>query len=190
MRRISLTIALGILTISFKPLSYKTSNKNAVSSGGLNLSDTVLVIIKSENLSEDFSKNDELLILAYVSKDSSVLDTAILKKRLTLTDQKMQDEFQWKITPDLADKDLLIFLIEQDADTPIEQIDAILRIHSSNVINAFKNRNYSSIEKYLGDEDILGIKLLEKPDFNYPIEFYFRGLYRMDRYEYLLTFKK
>jgi len=145
-------------------------------------SDSLSITVKSDNLSEDMTHNDELLIMGYLYKDSGVLDSVILTKRLTLNPKNMSKTFKWHVGQSVLGKDIMLFILEQDSDTPSEQIDAILRIHYSSIIKAFKNRSYSEIEKYIGDEDVLDYRLLK--DLSTPLEFTFRGIYKMDKYEY------
>ncbi|UII28288.1 hypothetical protein LVD15_07635 [Fulvivirga maritima] len=85
---------------------------------------------------------------------------------------------------------MLLFFIEQDSETPIPQIDAILRIHHTDLIDAFNRHSYTDIETYLGDEDLLSYKLIKDVNFSKPIQFSFSGRYKMDKYEYSIHIQK
>ncbi|MBL3654511.1 hypothetical protein [Fulvivirga sediminis] len=113
--------------------------------------DSLLFNITSYNLSEDLTKNDELLIMAYWLCDSLPLETAFIKKQLIIDPDHMSRDFTWPILLTSEGKNMLLFFIEQDSETPIPQIDAILRIHHTDLIDAFNRHSYSDIETYLGD---------------------------------------
>ena len=143
------------------------------------------ITIDCKNLSEDLTHNDELLIMGYEYGITTNLNKPILNKRLILDDDNMVKTFQWNTEINLFHGDIILILIEQDSDTPIEQIDAILRIHSKSIIEAYESRNYTELEKYLGDEDLLGYKIINK-NISESIEFSIEGVYKMDRYSYLI----
>lgn len=84
----------------------------------------------------------------------------------------------------LIGNNLLFILIERDSETPIEQIDPIIRVHYNEIYRVFKERNYIEIEKYLGDEDILGMKMISNFEETTIVEFEMKGVHKMDKYEY------
>ncbi|MEM7296994.1 MAG: hypothetical protein AAF391_01875, partial [Bacteroidota bacterium] len=64
------------------------------------------------------------------------------------------------------------------------QIDPILRVHNRKLISCFEKRDYLGIEDYLGDEDIIGYGI-----FSVPFDDNLKGVYKLDRYDYVLSFK-
>ena len=85
---------------------------------------------------------------------------------------------------------LLFVLLERDSSRPIEQIEAAVRIYQNELLNAYYNYDYNLIIKYLGDEDILGMKILENDNNNGSIVFEFSGFQKMDRYRYQIKLQQ
>lgn len=81
-------------------------------------------------------------------------------------------------------KPLLLFVLEQDSDLPAQKIDSTLRISHLAIRKEFTAKNYTGIEKYLQDEDILGIKSISKLMCPQPYEINFTGFYKLDKYDY------
>ena len=187
MNRFWLIFVLISICFSCSTSRNTTSSSDQKTDYATSQKDSILITVKSGNLSEDMTHNDELLFMGYLTKSSGTLDSAVLRKRLTLDSQNMTKSFQWHVDQSVLGQDLMLFILEQDSDTPIEQIDAILRIHYKPIVNAFKNRSYSEIEKYIGDEDILDCRVL---NILTPTEFNFRGVYKMDRYDYSVKIEK
>lgn len=156
----------------------------------LGAKDSLRIIVDAIDLSEDMSrlstKNDELLILIYELQDSLILDQFLFSKELKL-DEKNRSKTTWFSTnKNLTKSKLLFLLIEQDSETPIEQIDPIVRIHYQQIIKAFESGNYIEIEKFLGDEDVLGIKTISKLSNRTSIKFRFSGIHKLDKFEYVI----
>ena len=152
--------------------------------------DSVSVVVEALNLSEDMSrlstKNDELLLLLYKMGPAETLDKYIWNKQFVL--DQSASKIQLSISKPLLETSstYLLVLIEQDSETPLEQIDPIIRVHYNQLLKAYKNRNYREIEKFIGDEDILGIKTITYQAQGAAIELRFTGMQRLDQYDYLL----
>ena len=152
--------------------------------------DSVSVVVEALNLSEDMSrlstKNDELLLLLYKMRPAETLDKYIWNKQFVL--DQSASKIQLSISKPLLETSstYLLVLIEQDSETPLEQIDPIIRVHYNQLLKAYKNRNYREIEKFIGDEDILGIKTITYQAQGAAIELRFTGMQRLDQYDYLL----
>jgi hypothetical protein len=152
--------------------------------------DSLLITVKANDLSENMSGNDEILIICYLYRDSSKLDTPLFRQRMTLDHKKMSLKFGCKWNTSFANQALLLFLIEQDSALPISQIDSMVRVDHRAIIQEFNSRNYTGIEKYLGDEDVLGVKVIPKMDYTIANIISFRGRYKLDKYDYLVKFEK
>ena len=152
--------------------------------------DSVSVVVEALNLSEDMSrlstKNDELLLLLYEKGTATTLDKYIWSKQFVL--DQSSSKIQLSISKPLLETSstYLLVLIEQDSETPLEQIDPIVRVHYNQLLKASKNRDYKEIEKFIGDEDILGIKTITYQAQGAAIELRFTGMQRLDQYDYLL----
>ncbi|MGZ4056903.1 MAG: hypothetical protein ACXVPU_03955 [Bacteroidia bacterium] len=157
------------------------------------LSDSVDLIIQSTNLSEDMStvssNDDEILVLIYNYSDSTITGKPILSKYFVLNKNKMSDTIHYadKITG--FNNNIIFFLLEIDTDKKPEVIEASVRANFKGLIKAYQKRDYTEIEKYIGDDDVLGIKNIEDLKSKRPGYFEFSDIYKMDRFSYHITFK-
>ena len=147
-------------------------------------SDSLWVTVTSDNLSENLTGNDEILVMCYLYRDSMTLDELLFGQKLRINAKNLSRKFKLKLHNDIGDRPMLLFLVEQDSETPLRQIDSTLRVSHRNIMTEFKKGNYSGIEKYLGDEDVLGYEMISAMDYNAPNLYHFSGVYKLDRYEY------
>jgi hypothetical protein len=147
--------------------------------------DSIRVTITALNLSEDMSRlssnNDELLFMIYEVKDSLMLDPFLLYERFIFNDSIRSKQFSFRKQKE--GYTLLVILIEQDEDIPMERLDPVVRTHHADILEVFRRRDYIQIEKYLGDEDILGMEYVTLSEVNQST-LTFKGVYRLDRYHY------
>ena len=151
--------------------------------------DSLKITITSLNLSEDVSGNDEILILCYLDRDTLTLNETLFQKRLNFPSKNSSRNFSVKLKEDISEKPLLLFVLEQDSDLPIQKIDSILRISHLAIRKQFNARNYTGIEQYLEDEDILGIKAISNLNCAQPYVVNFSGFYKLDKYDYSIQIK-
>ncbi len=81
----------------------------------------------------------------------------------------------------------ILFLIEIDTEKRIELIEMQIRKNYTALIKAYQEKNYTVIERYLQDDDILGVKVLENLKDETTIEI--SDIHRMDRYHYQIILK-
>lgn len=146
--------------------------------------DSLRVTVTSTNLSENMTGNDEILIMCYIYRDSSKLDQPLFRQKLHIDLRHSSRQFLCKWNKSIGDQPLLLFLIEQDSELPITQIDSMVQVNHRSILREFQGGTYSGIEKYLGDEDILGFKVISKMDYTSSNLFIFNGRYKLDKYEY------
>ncbi|MCE7997001.1 MAG: hypothetical protein HEP71_33895 [Roseivirga sp.] len=154
--------------------------------------DSLTITIDALDLSEDMSKilstkNDELLIFIYENKADGSLEAPLLQHTMVLDLNHKKKAFTWKKDSSLLGKELLFVMIEQDYETPVEQLDPIIRIQHKHIIAAFKKRDYQTLRTYLGTEDFLGYKRLSNFSFDEPVSFTITGVYKLDLYKYNIT---
>lgn len=182
MRFLYLTLFAGLLSCKTLPPISDPVKQN-------DFSDSLWSIkIVGLNLSEDFSllstKNDELLLFIYPFEiDSINLQPPDLISRFTfdsLNKVHIYEGYPRKSLPETA----LFLLIEQDTGTSPDCIDSVYRRHHSEINRLFHKRDALSLEKFLGDDDILALKII--PAFNTTgnIQFYISGIFRADKYHY------
>lgn len=186
-----LKLSLSLLLLSFLSCTKSTIPLSSLPAKTPKIDPTknILLSIESLNLSEDLSKtfstnNDELLVLIYVQKTGGSLDAPLYQKNLLLDTDHMQQNLFIEKGKIPEGEDLLFLLFEQDYETPIEQIDPIIRVQHRQIIEAFKKRDYRKMRTYLGTEDMLGYKTIEDFSYSQDIRFDITGVYKVDFYEY------
>ena len=133
------------------------------------------------------SNDDELALFIYEYNDSLITIPSYFIKSFVLTKLKMLDTLYYNGIKKVLNKNLILFLIEMDTDKKVEDIEALIRKNYHELIKAYAVKNYSVIEKYLGDDDLLGIKTI--PYFHSPATIEWADIYRMDRFSYELILK-
>lgn len=99
----------------------------------------------------------------------------------------MSDTLYFKGIKNVSGKDLILFLVEVDTEKKIELIEMQIRKNHNELIKACKEKNYTLIERYLKDDDILGVKILKDVKLETTVEI--SDIHRMDRYNYQITLK-
>ena len=126
-----------------------------------------------------------MIILSYLyDNDSSNLNEPLFREKLKFYPKTGTKQFNCKLKKDISDQRTLLFLIEQDSELSIADMDSAVRINHRDIIREFNNRNYTGVEKYLGDEDVLGFRVIQKLKSFEPNVFSFSGIYKLDKYEY------
>ncbi len=190
-------IALFVL-ITLCLLSCKTSKERSVIKKNYEtlhslatLSDSLTIIVQSSNLSEDVStlssNDDEIALLIYSYIDSSISAPPLISDQFILKKNKLSETIYYKGIKDLINKDLILFLIEIDSEKKVADIDHLIRKNYRELQKAFVSKNYLEIEKQIGDDDILGIKILQ--NFKPSLSIGFSDIYRMDKYDYEVILK-
>lgn len=146
--------------------------------------DSLKITLTAHNLSEDLTGNDEVLIFLYRDKDTLSLDSPIFENRFTMPAKGSSRVLKFRIGEDISNATLIMFLLEQDADWPIRKIDSTLRASHRAIEKEFVRRNYTGMEAYLGDEDVIGIKRIPPLQCAGRYNANFAGIYKLDRYEY------
>lgn len=188
--RLLLFLSVCISVISFSCTTSKLTTDSKTSS--LNkLSDSISIIIQSTNLSEDMStlssNDDELALFLYSYKDSAVSELPIFSTYFVLNKTKMSDTLYFNGIKKILHNDLILFLVEMDTEGKIEFIEMQIRKNHNELIKACREKNYTTIEMHLNDNDILGVKVMK--DFTRETTIEISDIHRMDRYNYQITLK-
>lgn len=186
---LSIAMVLSFMACKNKQQVTRSTSTDPSDSGAATDSMRVLVqlVDGSEDMSQLSTKNDEILILMYAWKDSGDLEPAFFVSQFKMdADHRLQQlsctmpESMEPSTP------ILFLLIEQDAETPVEQLDPIIRVQHRHLMRAYEADDYSAISKYLGDEDLLGIRTFDPPPQGKIVSLRFEGVHRMDKYAYVV----
>lgn len=150
--------------------------------------DTTTITIKSSDLSEDmkysFTRNDELLLLIYQFNDSNqTLENPLVIERFNFNDS-IKEKTLVKLNPKLKNQKLICFLVEIDSEKTNFEIDPVIRVYHKELINCLTQRNYTCIEQYIGDEDLLGASCIKIPS-----SINFEGRHKLDKFKYSISFK-
>ena len=143
--------------------------------------------ISAKDLSEDMSslssQNDEILLLLY-----RIDSTAFLKQEAHIGYTFFEDSMEVDKEIVLNDPfgEFVIFLLEIDSDPDLKTIDLMIQDHYPEILDAYTSRDYNEIERYFGDQDVLGIKSFDIPDSGI-IDFSFEGRHKLDRFSYVIS---
>lgn len=169
----------------------KTDNAALEKKREVSISDSLILIVTSSNLSEDMStlssNDDELILLIFSYADSTINNKASFSTSLVLNKSNLSDTINCNELKKWVGKSLILFLLEMDSEKTIEQIEPLVRANHKKLIDSYYKRNYLEIEKCIGDDDLLGIKVMNNFKKNTLIEF--SDIHRMDRFKYSLTFQ-
>lgn len=186
--RFFLFLSISLPAIHFSCKTQKQTNIKTVSQRS---SDSLSIIVASTNLSEDMStlssNDDELALFLYSYKDSAVSELPIFSTYFVLNKTRMSDTLYFNRIKKVVHKDLILFLVEMDTEEKIELIEMQIRKNHNELIKAYREKNYSLIQMYLNDNDMLGVKVLK--DFKQETTIEISDIHRMDRYNYQITLK-
>lgn len=191
MKQILFSLSMVCVFLSCKSKTNLVSNTPIMESQIQPTQDSILVTIEALDISEDMSrfssKNDEILVIIYEIGPKSPLEKPLysFKKVLSNSDKFIHGSFN--VDSINHNSEVLFLLLEQDSETPLDQIDAIFRIHYKSIIEAFDNMDYLEIEKYLGNEDLMGYKVVKGIRRSAGFDFDFKGVYKLDKFHYRIS---
>ena len=140
-------------------------------------------------MSRRFSTHDdEVVFLAYRYPIGQDLAVPFLKKAFTLDESNRSQRISVS-EGHLSSTETLIVLLERDSDIGVDELERKLRLHFQEIHAAHQAKNYRKIQDYLDDDDVIGIKVVTESDMLNPLGITFRGIHKMDRYQYLLEFR-
>ncbi|MEN8927351.1 MAG: hypothetical protein ABF242_07660 [Flavobacteriales bacterium] len=158
----------------FPPLSAKDNEQKGLYQSR-NLSITGL------NLSEDMSslstKNDEIFLFIYEYSDTNKLTSPLVTSKLVFNKKNLKQNVS------IPNKEnLLLFVIEEDSFSTTIQIEPVVRVYFKEIMKA---DGYEEIRKYLGEDDLLGTKIITSTTSAFTIS----GMCSLDKYEYSFEIK-
>ncbi len=156
-------------------------------------SDTVGIYIKALDLSEDMSRvsteDDEILLLLYELTTADQPGPLLLSKKMAFDAINTSNELFFTPTMTLSDTRLLLMLIEQDDETEVSVLDPLIKANYRQLIDGFRAMDYIKLEKIIGDDDLLGYKIISEFTMSNQVVT-MRGVYKLDKYHYILTISK
>ena len=179
-------LCLGLVSILFAGFAIPVLH----SAGTKPLRDSITVTIEGINLSEDMStmssKNDELLMLVYDYADTTKLTKPLLAEYFVLDSLHRTNKFTFFYKTPPAGK-LLFFLIEIDTQKTEAEVEAMVRKQYRKIMALFTAKDMEGLRKCIGDEDIMGIKVIDSADLSGKYPFSFKGRYKLDKFHYALS---
>lgn len=191
LKHFNIVVTLIVLTL----LLSCRSNKSIFDSGlaQYHQPDSISIEIIANNLTEDMSsvssKNDEVTVLVFEVNDSIKHTDLIYSASFTLTSSSNKKKVAWSNQLDLTGKNISILVIERDTDQNAEEIISSISSKYFEITSFYKTNGNFKIEPLLGDNDIIGIKTLSNFENKNVFNFQFRGYFKLDKYEYLLSLK-
>lgn len=177
------------LVLIFLPFCTTTKNKelnifpplSSADNGQKELFQKQTLSITALNLSEDMStlstKNDEIFVFIYDYSDTNKLKSPLVSTKL-IFDKNNKNQ----IISIPKKETLILFFIEEDSFRTSIQIEPIVRVYFKEIMNT---NGYEEIRKYLGEDDLLGTKIINKKTSAFSIS----GKSSLDKYEYSFEIK-
>ncbi len=156
-----------------------------------NSKEIIKIEINGQNLSEDMgilsSMNDEIIFQIYQLEDSSVLNNPIVSETLLFDEKNRIHKVELVATKLNQEKRYLLLLIEYDTDKPAEQRNPIWRIYHQEINDLYQSGDRLAIGKYIGNDDLLGLKQLTGSTMLSGTTIEFKGFHNMDKYLYEIS---
>lgn len=153
--------------------------------------DSIFLSVKGLDLTEDMSqmssKNDEVTLLFYELFDSEKQVKLVYSTSFTLTQNLREKRLSWQFDDRLKNSTYLVVLIERDTDQTTQEVEDLITKQYFEIEGYFSKQGNFGIEKYIGDNDIIGIKSIGRLVSNQPIDLEFKGFFKLDKYNYLLS---
>lgn len=154
--------------------------------------DSLKIKIVAKNLSEDMhmlsTHDDEIALLIFNRVDSNTYGDCVLSLTHTFGDSSTEYT-SVRMLPDTLTELLDIWLIERDQEIPIKELCDRIKKNHKRLKSAFLDTKYSSIRKYLGDEDILGCTTIQTPELAGHSTVQISGVHRADKYAYSIDIR-
>ena len=177
-------ISLFLLILTFA-CSRKSSKKAAIEKANSLIAPMIEIIGK--NLSEDLSRlasnNDEILLLIYENPLPNKTVYSLFSEYFILDSENRKSSYA--LDQSLFEKEELLFVLaEIDTDSTIKDIEINITKNLKNLFDAFKNLDRVAQNEIIGDDDILGMRLISLEKSNPISTFTIRGVHKADRYIY------
>lgn len=145
-------------------------------------------IVTGIDLTEDVSavstQNDELLFFVYADSTGQIVPDIILQKYFVIDKWNLEKIIELNSIHSNTSS-LTFVLIEQDTEKNLSQIEPVVRLNIEKLIKAEAERDIRTINRLLGDDDLIGIKKLQSRHFKKRKKVVkFRGIHLFDSFEY------
>jgi len=133
------------------------------------------------------SKNDEVLLLIYSFDDTINLNVPLLNEYFVMDSISRKKEMSFMVSN--TTNDLLLLLAELDTEREPDQVEKLIRKNYKSIMDCIDKRDLVAIQKYIGDDDIIGIKMIKKSERTKGMTFPFQGRFKLDKYLYRIELK-
>jgi len=138
---------------------------------------TITAIDLSENMSRLSTKNDEVFVFIYDYSNTNQLSEPLISCKLIFDNQIVSHT-----VPIPKNSTKILFFIEEDSFRNLEQIEPVVRIYFKEIIAC---KDYNELEKYLGEDDLLGISIVDKSTKSFAL----KGMSSLDKFNYKFVIK-
>lgn len=151
------------------------------------LSQTPKLEIIGENLSEDLSRlssnNDEILLLIYEYPLPKETNSPIFSEYFILDSENRKSSYD--LDKSLFEKEEILFVLaEIDTDLDIKDIENNISANLDALFDASKNLDRAAQSEIIGDDDILGMRLINLNKSRPILTFTIQGVHKVDRFMY------
>ncbi len=155
------------------------------------LEKVIKIEINGQNLSEDMnmfsSMDDEIIFQIYQQIDSTILENPIISENFVFDEKNRVHKINLAADLFQETQKYLLLVIEYDSDKSSEQRNPVWRIYHQEITALYKNGDRVAIDKYLGKDDLLGLKQLAGTTILNGTNIEFKGFHKMDKYLYTIT---
>jgi hypothetical protein len=154
--------------------------------------DSLLLSLNGINLSEDMStlssKNDEVLVLLYSFDDTLTLEDPLFSEYLILDSSNRKKQMPVFVSD--RTENVLLIMAELDTDRSPEQVEKLIRKNFKGIMSCLDKRDLIALQQYVGDDDIIGIRILRSKELADKTTFSFQGRYKLDKFLYRIEIKR
>lgn len=150
---------------------------------------SITITFIAEDLSEDnklFStRNDEIVLQIYEkSTTASFLPEPLVYQEILFDQQKRQHQVNIGRGDLKNTNSYIIYWIEYESNQSFQRRTPVYRLYHNEINTAYKVRQNLILKKYLGTDDLLGVKELRYDELIQPMEFLFEGILNLEKYRY------
>ena len=154
--------------------------------------DTLRINVFAHNLTEDMSTlsshNDEVLMLLYMFSDTTSLSKPIVSEFFVLDSAQREKQITRPI--EMGNVRMLFILMELDTDRSPDQVEHIFRKSYAQILNLFTKKDLIALQKIIGDDDLIGFKVIENSAPGSKQNFSFQGRYKLDKFSYRIIIER
>ncbi|MEM6831105.1 MAG: hypothetical protein AAF551_11375 [Bacteroidota bacterium] len=153
-------------------------------------SDSVQFVIFADNLSEDknllATKNDEIIFQLYAVSGAEILDEPLLYQVMFFDQEHRTNRVAIPMNKLDTTYSYFVYMIEYEYDKSYEQRAPVYRIYHEQINAAFNQSAVTTLKKYLGSDDLLGMQELAYEELVAKTKIEFEGFQNLEKFKYII----